>query len=101
MPKAESSPSRAPLLPIACRICGNEMRLAVKPSIEGTVYAYQCVNGHRRELVTNGRAISQLYLNLASACFNKAAIAEQADGGEALRRMGSRYIAEASALVDA
>jgi hypothetical protein len=84
---------------IACRICGKEMKLiSVECSTENTVYGYQCVKGHRRKLVTAGGEISLLYRNLASECFNKAAIAEQADGAEALTRMGRCYIAEASFL---
>jgi hypothetical protein len=39
--------------------------------------------------------ISQLYLNVAIECFNKAAIEAHADGAEIFRRMGRRYISEA------
>jgi hypothetical protein len=42
--------------------------------------------------------ISQLYLQLASECFIKAAVAERADAAEALTRMGRRYTAQASIL---
>jgi hypothetical protein len=88
-----------PPLSIACRICCMPMKLvSVKPSIEETVYAYLCVNGHRRERGMPGREISDLYLCLALDCFDKAATAEQADDAEALRRMGRRYVAEAAAL---
>jgi fructose-bisphosphate aldolase class 1 len=45
-------------------------------------------------------AISQLYLNVAIECFNKAAIEEHADGAEVFRRMGHHYISEAE-LYDA
>jgi hypothetical protein len=44
--------------------------------------------------------ISRLYLNVAIACFNKAALEEYADGAEVFRRMGRRYISEAE-LYDA
>ena len=47
---------------------------------------------------TADREFSQLYLELASECFNKATAIEQADGAETLRRMGRRYVAEAAAL---
>jgi hypothetical protein len=40
--------------------------------------------------------ISQLYLDLASECFSKAAIAEHADAAEQLRRMGRRYMSQAA-----
>jgi hypothetical protein len=74
------------------------MKLAtVKPSTENTVYAYQCVNGHRREIVTADREISQLYLDLASECFDKAVVAERA-AAEALRLMGRRYVTQAAFL---
>lgn len=95
------SVSEAPSTSFACRICGKVMRLvAAAPSTESTVYAYRCVNGHRHELVTAGGVISQLYLNLASECFNKAAIPEQADDAETWRRMGRHYVAQAAALLD-
>jgi hypothetical protein len=88
-----------PRLSIACRICGLTMKLiSVTPSIEETVYAYQCVKGHRREVGMAGREISDLYLCLALDCFDKAATAERADGTEELRQMGRRYVAEAAAL---
>jgi hypothetical protein len=44
--------------------------------------------------------ISRLYLNVAIECFNKAAVEEQAAGGEVFRRMGHCYISEAE-LYDA
>jgi hypothetical protein len=41
-----------PPFSIACGICGKEMKLvSVECSTENTVYAYQCVKGHRRKLV--------------------------------------------------
>jgi hypothetical protein len=43
----------------------------------------------------NKLEISQLYLDLASECFNQAAKAERAHEAEALRRMGRRYVSEA------
>jgi len=53
MPMSELSSSAAPPISIACGICGNEMKLvSVKPSTENAVYAYQCANGHRHEIVT-------------------------------------------------
>jgi len=77
-----------PPISIACSICGTEMKpISVKPS-----------TGHRHELVSAGREISQVYLDLASECFNKAATAEQANGAEALRQMGRRYVGQAEAL---
>jgi hypothetical protein len=48
----------------------------------------------------NDLEISQLYLNVAVECFNKAALEEHADGAEVFRRMGRRYISEAE-LYDA
>jgi hypothetical protein len=39
--------------------------------------------------------ISRLYLNVATECFNKAALEEHADSAEIFRRMGRRYISEA------
>jgi len=39
--------------------------------------------------------ISRLYLDLANACFNKAAIEDHADGAEVFSRMGRRYVSEA------
>jgi hypothetical protein len=42
--------------------------------------------------------MSQVYLDLASECFNKAARAEQADAAETLRRMGRCYVAQAAAF---
>jgi len=44
--------------------------------------------------------ISRLYLNVAIACFNKAALQEDVDSAETFRRMGRRYISEAE-LYDA
>ena len=91
--------AEVPPLSIACRICCMAMKLvSVKPSIDETVYAYQCVKGHRRELGMAGREISELYLSLALDCFDKAATTDQADGAEVLKRMGRRYVAEAAAL---
>ena len=53
MPVSELPPSTAPPISIACGICGNEMKLvSVDPTAENTVYAYQCTNGHRHEIVT-------------------------------------------------
>jgi hypothetical protein len=46
----------------------------------------------------SARAFSQLYLDLASECFNRAMNAEQGAGAETLRRMGRSYVAEAAAL---
>ena len=90
--------SETPPISIACKICGKEMKLvSVKPT-ENTVYAFQCVKGHRRELVTAGGMISRLYRILASEYFSRAAMAEQADSADALRRMGRCYIAEACFL---
>jgi hypothetical protein len=42
--------------------------------------------------------ISQLYLDLASECFNQAAKTERTNDAEALRQMGRRYVSEASVL---
>jgi hypothetical protein len=42
------------------------------------------------------RKIGQLYLQLASECFNKAATIKDANAAEALRRMGRHYITEAT-----
>jgi hypothetical protein len=39
---------------------------------------------------------SRLYLDLAHECFNKAAIAEQADAAEVFRRMARCYTSEAA-----
>jgi hypothetical protein len=44
------------------------------------------------------RELSRLYRELASECFNKATTTEPADGAETLRRMGRRYVAQATAL---
>jgi hypothetical protein len=44
----------------------------------------------------NKLEISQLYLDLASECFNQAAKTEHAHEADALRRMGRRYVSEAS-----
>jgi hypothetical protein len=93
-----STSAKVPSISIACRTCSEEMKqVTVKPSIENTVYAYQCVNGHRYEIVTADREISQLYLDLASECFNKAVMAEQ-PAAEALRIMGRRYVTQAATL---
>jgi hypothetical protein len=47
-----SSPSPALLIPAACGICGNNMRLAyVDPTGTDTVFAYRCDNGHYREIL--------------------------------------------------
>jgi hypothetical protein len=51
-----------------------------------------------RPISISDREFSQLYLELASECFNKATATEQADRAEILRRMGRRYVAEAAAL---
>jgi hypothetical protein len=40
--------------------------------------------------------IGQLYLQLASECFNKAVTTKDANAAETLRRMGRHYITEAS-----
>jgi hypothetical protein len=48
----------------------------------------------------NNLKISQLYLDIASECFNKAAIEAHSAGAEIFRRMGHRYISEAE-LYDA
>jgi hypothetical protein len=87
-----------PPFSIACKICGKEMKLVSVEPTENTIYAFQCVKGHRRELVTAGGKISRLYRILASEYFNRAAIPEQADSADALRRMGRCYISEASFL---
>ena len=44
------------------------------------------------------RELSQLYRELASECFVKAVITDQADRADALMRMGHHYIAHAAAL---
>jgi hypothetical protein len=41
---------------------------------------------------------SRMYLDLAHECFNKAAMAEQAEAAETFRRMGRRYTSEAAAF---
>lgn len=58
---------------------------------------------HGRCNVTQEREnleISQLYVDVATLCFNRAATEEDANGAEAFRRMGRRYMAEAE-LYDA
>jgi hypothetical protein len=97
---AQTVPEALSML-FACRSCGKVIRLvSAAPSTESTIYNYQCANRHRHELVTAGGALSQLYLNLASECFNQAAKPDQADGAETWRRMGRHYVAQAAAFLD-
>ena len=47
---------------------------------------------------TKAQEVSTLYLELASACFTKAATAKDAVSADALRLMGRSYFAQAVAL---
>ena len=44
------------------------------------------------------REISELYLELASECFDKSVAAEDPGASETMRRMGRSYVARARAL---
>jgi hypothetical protein len=49
----------------------------------------------------DGREISRLYLELASDCFKKAMSTDHAGTADIFRRMGMRYVAQATALKSA
>jgi hypothetical protein len=54
---SELPPLADPPISITCDVCRNEMRLAsIDPTNEKAVYAYECVDGHRRQFSTTDPA---------------------------------------------